>query len=152
MPGDVILRIQNAFVTQTGEVCPGLRAISVTCCQEGFRIMVRFSGGDPFFAKNAFSAALRFQRFAIVVVTGGHTSAHHIVCGLNIPDAFLPAVTHACRVTKRQGHTKLILLLRVLKNDHILLKAAIHRKAPVNTDFSQQTLNELKIGFPPPGN
>ncbi len=47
VPGDLILRIQNAFVTQAGEVCPGLRAISVTCRQEGFRIMVRFPGGDP---------------------------------------------------------------------------------------------------------
>lgn len=42
MPGDVILGVQNAFVTQTGEVCPGLCAFSVTCCQEGFRVMVGF--------------------------------------------------------------------------------------------------------------
>ena len=47
MPGDVILGVQNAFVTQTGEVCPGLCAFSVTCCQEGFRVMVGFPGGDP---------------------------------------------------------------------------------------------------------
>jgi hypothetical protein len=47
MPADAILRVQNAFVTQTGEVCPGLRAFSVTCCQEGFRIMVRFPGVIP---------------------------------------------------------------------------------------------------------
>ena len=59
MPADAILRVQNAFVTQTGEVCPGLRAFSVTCRQEGFSIMVRFSGGDPFLAENALGTILR---------------------------------------------------------------------------------------------
>jgi hypothetical protein len=48
MPADAILRVQNAFVTQTGKVRPGLGTFRVTCCQEGFRIMVRFTGGDPF--------------------------------------------------------------------------------------------------------
>lgn len=68
MPADTILRVQNTFVTQTGKVCPGLRAFSVTCRQEGFSIMVRFSGGDPFLTENAFGTVLRFQRFTVVVV------------------------------------------------------------------------------------
>ena len=94
MPADAILRVQHTFVTQTGEIRPGLRAFSVASGQEGFRIMVRFSGGDPFPAENTFGAVLRRQRFTVVVVPGGHTSAHDIVGGLNIPDALLPAVTH----------------------------------------------------------
>ncbi|SBL21880.1 Uncharacterised protein [Klebsiella michiganensis] len=94
MPADAILRVQNAFVTQAGEVGPGFSACSVTCCQEGFRIMVRFPGSDPFLAENAFGTVLRRKRFTVVVVPGGHTSTHDIVCSLNIPDALLPAVTH----------------------------------------------------------
>ena len=94
MPGDVILGVQNAFVTQTGKVCPGLCTFRITCCQEGFRVMVRFPGGDPFPAENAFGTVLRRQRFPVVVVPGGHPSAHHLIRGLNIPDALLPAVAH----------------------------------------------------------
>ncbi len=94
MPADAILRVQNAFVTQAGEVCPGLCTFRITRRQEGFRVMVRFPGGDPFLAENAFRTVLRRQRFPVVVVPGGHPSAHNIVCSLNIPDALLPAVTH----------------------------------------------------------
>ncbi len=48
MPGDVILRVQNAFVTQTGKERTALGTFRVTCCQERLRVMVRFTGGDPF--------------------------------------------------------------------------------------------------------
>ncbi|VUS67414.1 hypothetical protein SB6420_02721 [Klebsiella pasteurii] len=151
MPADAILRVQNALVTQTGEIRPGLCTFSITCCQEGFRIMVRFPGGDPFLTENTFGAVLRFQRFAVVVVPGGDTSAHHIVCSLNIPDTLLPAVAHPGLVAQWQGDTELILLLAVLENHHVLLKTAVHFIAPVDTHLRQQALDKLKVSFPPLG-
>ncbi len=113
--------------------------------------MVRFPGGDPFLAENTFGAVLRHQRFAVVVVTGDHTPAHHIVCGLNTPDALLAAVTHPGLAAQWQREAKFILLLAVLKNYHILFKTAVHFITPVNTDFSQQALNKFKVSFPPLG-
>ena len=151
MPADTILRIQNAFVAQTGKVCPGLRAFSVTCRQEGFSIMVRFSGGDPFLTENTFGTVLRFQRFTVVVVPGDHTSAHHVTGGLNIPDALLSAVTHPGLIAQWQRDAKFILLLAVLENHYVLLKTAVHFITPVNPHLRQQAPDKLKVSLPPLG-
>ncbi|SLO07752.1 Uncharacterised protein [Klebsiella variicola] len=151
MPGDVILRVQNTFVTQTGKVCPGLCTFRITCCQEGFRVVVNFTGGDPFLTADTFRAVLRRQRFPVVVVPGGHPSAHHVICGLNIPDALLPAVAHPGLVAQWQRDTELILLLTVLKNHHVLFKTAVHFIAPVNTHLRQQALDKFKVSLPPLG-
>ena len=151
MPGDVILRVQNAFVSQTGEIRPGLCTFRVTCCQERLRVVVNFTGGAPFLTADTFRAVLRRQRFPVVVVPGGHPSAHHVICRLNIPDTLLSAVTHPGLVAQWQRDAKFILLLAVLKNHHVLFKSAVHFIAPVNTHLRQQALDKLKVSFPPLG-
>ena len=57
MPGDMILRVQNAFVSQTGKERTVLGAFRVTCCQERLRVVVNFTGGDPFLTADTFRAA-----------------------------------------------------------------------------------------------
>ncbi len=68
MPGDMIFRVQNALVTQTGKERTALSTFRVTCCQERLRVVVNFTGGDPFLTADTFRAVLRRQRFPVVVV------------------------------------------------------------------------------------
>src|SRR5690606_27509970 len=91
---DTVLRVQYAFMTQTGKVGTGFGTFCVTSGQKRFRVMIRFPGGDPFLAENAFSTVLWRQRFMVIVVTVDHTSAPHVKCGLNTPVALLTTVTH----------------------------------------------------------
>ncbi|KEY59809.1 hypothetical protein SRDD_12480 [Serratia sp. DD3] len=138
-------------MAQTGIKGPTLYAVRVPFCQEGFRVVIGFTGGDPLYTAETFRAVLRGQCLTVVIIPGGHTAGHHMVSRLDIPDTLLTTVTHPRRMTKRQVGAELILRLGVLTYHHILLQAAVHFKTPENAHFRQQTLHKFQVGFTPLG-
>ncbi len=164
LPGSEVCSIAEQVNTGRSVKLPLVVKAGIKCAGFGFRlrtgviarvtvrrgVAVVFPGGDRITA-HADRCIHRRGGGAVVVIPRGDGAGGNPVPGPHIPDRLCRAVKQTRGFAVGQAYIKLIVQLAVGKNVCIQTAHVVHLRAPVNSHFRQNALDELQIRFPPLG-